>query len=270
MTVSEDDAPLLVVDDGRLRILTLNRPDRLNALTPDLHHRLRDAVRDAAENPSVGALAITGAGRAFCAGGDVKAARDQAAGATTPETVEERADVVRRHGQTVQWLQQMPKPTLAIVNGAAAGAGLALALACDLRLASTLAVFRVAYAGVALSGDLGISSSLRRLVGPARARELMFLDETIDAEKAAAFGLVNRLFDASNLGAAFDIARTLAAGPTLAFRYMKQNLDLAATASLDQVVEREAYNTARCVRSLDVKEATAAIRERRPPQFQGR
>ena len=260
--------PLLVATEGRLRILTLNRPDRLNALTPELHHLLRDAIEMASEDPAVGALALTGAGRAFCAGGDVRRSSDDAT--KRRESVEERADAVRQHARSVQLLSRMPKPTIALLNGAAAGSGLALALACDLRVAARDAVLRTAYANVALPGDLGISYFLARLTGPAKARELMFLDEKIPAEEALRLGLVNRIFDVAEFAEqALSIARKLADGPTVAFRYMKQSLSLAESGTLEAVIDREAYNTARCVRTEDVKEATAAFRDRRPPRYTG-
>ena len=266
----QGETPLLAVTEGRLRVLTLNRPDRLNALTPELHHLLRDAVSEAAEDPGIGALVLTGAGRAFCSGGDVTRGSETADSARTPQTVEERADSLRRHGLTATLLSRMPKPTIALLNGAAAGAGLALALACDLRIAARGAILRTAYARIALAGDLGISYFLTHLVGPARARELMFLNEKIDADAAERLGLVHRVVEPDQLGAVgLGIARTLAEGPSVAFRYMKQNLALAETGSLEQVLEREAYNSARCARTQDVKEATAAFREKRDPVFKG-
>ena len=128
-----EETPLLIDTQGRLRILTLNRPERMNALTPELHHQLREAVFDAAEDADIGAVLLTGAGRGFCAGGDIKAGSDRAR--KKRETVEERAESLRQHGQTTIALNQMPKITIALINGAAAGAGLTLALACDIRIA---------------------------------------------------------------------------------------------------------------------------------------
>jgi 2-(1,2-epoxy-1,2-dihydrophenyl)acetyl-CoA isomerase len=262
-----DTPPLIVSTQERLRILTLNRPDRLNAMNPDLHHRLQKAVADAAADPDVGAVLLTGAGRGFCSGGDVSSRdRDRSA-----ETIEQRADSIRTHGRTVKLLNEMPKPTIALINGAAAGSGLALALACDIRIGAASMVLRTAYARIGLSGDLGITYFLTRIVGPARARELLLLNDKIDADRALALGLVNKIIqddDLANGGIA--LALELAAGPPLAYRYMKQTLRLAETGTLDDVVEQEAYNTARLVRSHDVAEATAAFREKRKPVFSGR
>jgi 2-(1,2-epoxy-1,2-dihydrophenyl)acetyl-CoA isomerase len=264
------EAALLVNTEHRLRILTFNRPDRLNALTPELHKGLHEALADAAADVNVGAVLLKGAGRAFCSGGDVKRSAEQSAG-QTPETVEQRADNVIAHGASTVLLSHMPKPTIALINGVAAGSGLSLALACDLRFASADAVFRTAYAGVALSGDLGISHSLTRIVGSARACELMLLNEKIGAEEAFRIGLVHRIYDPSDFPAQpLQIAASLAQGPGVALRYIKQNLHVAESGSLEQVIEREAYNTARCVRTQDVKEAALAFREKRAPVFTGR
>jgi 2-(1,2-epoxy-1,2-dihydrophenyl)acetyl-CoA isomerase len=262
----DETASLLVEDQGRLRILTLNRPERLNALTPELHHLLQQAVLAAAQDTSVGAVALTGAGRAFCSGGDVK--RSAEAAERVRESQEARADALRRHGITTQTLARMPKPTIAIVNGVAAGAGMTLALACDLRVMATDATFRSAYARIALPGDLGISYFLTRLVGPARARELMFVDEAVSAERSLALGLASRLYGAPDEALLF--AQGLAEGPSIAFRHMKQNLALAENATLAEVIDREADASARCVRTHDVKEAATAFREKRRPKFEGR
>jgi 2-(1,2-epoxy-1,2-dihydrophenyl)acetyl-CoA isomerase len=263
----EQEALLIGTQDG-VRILTLNRPRRLNALTPELHQMLREALASAAADTSVGAVVLTGAGRAFCSGGDVSRGAEQA---KSPETVEERADLSRLAATSALLLNRMPKPTIALINGAAVGAGLSLALACDLRFASRDAVLRTAYARIALSGDLGISYFLTRLVGPARARELMFLNDKLSGEDALRIGLINRLFDSDEFqSTALEIVRSVAHGPGIALRYMKQNLLLAETASLEQVIEREAYNMARCVRTQDAKEASIAFREKRTPDFRRR
>jgi len=268
--MSGSETELLVRDEGRLRIITLNRPDRMNALTPDLHHLLQEAVVSAAQDTDVGAVALTGAGRAFCSGGDMRKSSDDTAKAVRPETVEERADLVMHHGRTSVTLHRMGKPTIALINGAAAGSGMALALACDLRIISAGAVMRTAYAGIGLSGDLGLSYFLNHLVGPAKAAEFLFLNEKLDAETCERVGLVNRIVAPDDFeNEALALARQVAAGPTVAFRCMKQNLHMAANAPLEHVIEREAYNTARCVRTQDVKEASTAFREKRPPLFKG-
>lgn len=271
--MNEDPSPSLLSERrGQVLVLTLNRPQRLNALTSELHARLREAVEQASHDRSVRALVLTGAGRAFCSGGDMNSDRGEIASVAPAERpgLEERADELRHHGETARLLNTMPKPTIAMLNGAAAGAGLALALACDLRVAAKDAVLRTAYANVALSGDLGISYFLTRLVGPARARELLFMADKIDAAEALRLGLVNRVEAPESLEeATFAIAKRLAEGPAVALRYMKRNVALAETATLAQILDAEAYAMARCGRTQDIKEAALAFREKRPPRFTG-
>jgi 2-(1,2-epoxy-1,2-dihydrophenyl)acetyl-CoA isomerase len=260
------DAPLAIERDGRVLILTLNRPDKLNALTPELHRLLHAAVIEAAHDSNVGAVVLTGAGRAFCSGGDMGGRKDSAAA----PTLEHRADELRHHGEAARLLHEMPKPTLAMINGAAAGAGLALALACDLRIAADQAVLTTSYVKVALSGDLGSSYFLTQLVGSARARQLMLLSEKIDAAEAHRIGLINRIAEAGMLRATtMQVARQLAQGPAVALRYIKRNLLCAETGSLSEVMDSEAFGMARCGRTQDVKEAAQAFREKRPPIFKG-
>lgn len=254
--------------EGRVLLLTLNRPERLNALTRDLHAQLAGALEDAAADLSVGAIVLTGAGRAFCAGGDLRQPAAANDGPASGAAMEDRADDLAHHARTAQLLHTMPKPTIAMLNGAAAGAGLALALACDLRIAAADAVLTTAYARVAMSGDLGTSWFLTRLVGSARARELMLLSEKIDAARAESIGLVTRVVPADELLAAtMAVAVQLANGPSVAQRYIKQNLNDAEAASLDDVIPVEAMRMARCGRTPEAKEAALAFREKRPARF---
>src|SRR5258705_44189 len=232
---NEDSCALLIERKGKVLVLTLNRPEQLNALTVELHARLHAAVEQAAQDRSIAALVLTGAGRAFCSGGDMNSRRGES-GAARPG-LEERADELRHHGDTARLLNTMPKPTIAMINGATAGAGLALALACDMRIAAGDAVLRTAYANVALSGDLGISYFLTRLAGPAKARELLFLSDKIDAVEAQRIGLVNRIEAPDALAeATLALAARLADGPGVALRYMKRNVALAETATLEQML----------------------------------
>lgn len=264
--MSDTTEPVLQVRrDGRLAILTLDRPDRLNALSPELHDQLNDAVAAAAEDDEVGAVVITGAGRAFCSGGDVGGARDE-----RPLSQERRIDRSIHHGEAVRLLHLMHKPTLALVNGAAAGAGLALALACDMRIAADNAVLTTAYARLALSGDYGVSYFLTRLAGPAVASELLFLSDRFDAAEALALGLVNRVLPADRLlEEGLAIGRRLADGPPVALRHMKRNILAAGTGSLVELIEREATSMIRCARTKDAREAFLARREKREPRFTG-
>jgi 2-(1,2-epoxy-1,2-dihydrophenyl)acetyl-CoA isomerase len=259
--------PLLRERDGGVLILTLNRPERLNAMTRELHRQLHEAVLESSRDVTIGALVLTGSGPAFCSGGDMG---DRKQSADAAPTLEQRAEELMQHAETARLLHGMPKPTLAMINGVAAGSGLALALACDLRIASRSAVLTSAYAKVALSGDLGVSYFLTRLVGAAKARELLFLSEKIAAPEAHRLGLVNRLAEDDSLrDSTLQLARQLSTGPSVAFRYMKRNLICAETRALDEVLESEAYGMARCGRTQDAKEAAMAFREKRPAVFKG-
>src|SRR5205814_969515 len=204
--------------DG-VAVLTLNRPDRLNALSSGIVDGLLEALPRLAEDAAVGAVVLTGAGRGFCAGGDVKAmAEGSEMGGVT---LEGRAQALRGRMEVSRWLHEMPKPTIAMVRGAAAGAGLSLALACDLRIAGDSARFGTAFARVGYSGDFGGSFFLTQLVGTAKARELYFTADLLDAPQALALGLVNRVIpDARLEEETLALATRLANGPRIALRYM--------------------------------------------------
>lgn len=266
--MSESERVLLSSAEGRVLVLTLNRPAKLNALTSELHDELLEAVTRAATDKSVGCVVVTGAGTAFCSGGDLGSA-PQGVELQRPAQ-EDRADTLLHHGETTRLLHCMPKPTIAMVNGVAAGAGLALALACDLRIMSRTAVLTTSYVRVGLCGDLGASYFLTQLVGPARARELLFMNRKLDAETALQWGLANRIEDPDGLSATtLGVASQLAEAPAVAIRYMKQNLLRAETQTLPEVLESEAFGMARCGRTQDAKEAALAFREKRPPKFTG-
>ncbi len=261
------EAPILLSErQDSLLILTMNRPERLNALSPELHEELDHALEAAARDPEVKAVVITGAGRAFCSGGDLGGSSRP-----RPKGLEGRADHAFHNALAARLAHDMPKPVIALMNGPTAGAGLALALACDLRFTIRDAVITTAFAPNGLSGDMGISYFIAKLAGPAKARELMWLSEKLNGEEALAAGLVNRVYaDAQTLmSEGLAIARRLASGPALAYRYMKQNLILAETENLEQVLRAEAFAMARSGGSEDVKEAAMARREKRPPVFKG-
>jgi 2-(1,2-epoxy-1,2-dihydrophenyl)acetyl-CoA isomerase len=266
--MSESEGVLLSSTEGRVLVLTLNRPEKLNALSKELHDALIEAVARASTDKSVGCVLLTGAGAAFCSGGDLGSSPQ---GVDPQRSIQEdRADSLLHHGETTRLLHSMPKPTIAMVNGVAAGAGLALALACDLRLMSRAAVLRTSYVNVGLCADLGMSYFLTHLLGPARAREMLFLNPKLDAETALQWGLANRIEDPAGLSAvALDVARQLAEAPAVAIRYMKQSLLRAETQTLPEVLESEAFGMARCGRTQDAKEAALAFREKRPPKFTG-
>src|SRR5881409_682379 len=205
---------LEVIKDG-VAVLTLNRPDRLNAMSGPMLDALLEALPRLAADPAVGVVVLTGAGRGFCAGGDVKAmAEGREFGGTT---MEEKAQALRSRMETSRLLHEMPKPTIAMVRGAAAGAGLSLALACDIRIASDNARFGTAFARVGYSGDFGGSYYLTQLVGTAKARELYYTAELVDAAQALALGIVNRVVpDARLEEETMTLARKIASGPRVA------------------------------------------------------
>ena len=253
------------LEDGVLT-LTLSRPEKLNALSSEMNAAALAALREAAQRDDVGAVVITGAGRAFCAGGDVS--RMATAGEST---YEQRVDELRR-GQELSWLlHNLPKPTLAAVNGHAMGAGLGIALSCDLRLASSTARFGTAYSRVGFGGDYGVTWQLTRLVGPAKAKELLFLADILDASEALRLGLVNRVVAAESFGeAALELAGRLARGPRVSYRWMKENINLAVTADFRTLLDREAMTHLRCGETEDHKEGVRAFLEKRDPVFRGR
>lgn len=270
-------ALLCSVQDG-VATITLNRPEARNALGEALTPALRNMIRRAGEDPEVGAVLITGAGNAFCAGGDVKsmnksggALRNDEAG-QAQNTIEERiADLQQRQRALTGALVGLRKPTVAALPGPAAGAGLSIALACDIRIAAESAFVSTAYARIGLSGDYGIAWLLTRAVGNARARELLFLPERIDAARCERIGLINTVVPDSELRqAAFDLAAKLASGPRVALRNIKQNLDDAITSDFLTALDCEAVRMVDSAQTNDHREAVRAFVEKRPPRFTDR
>jgi 2-(1,2-epoxy-1,2-dihydrophenyl)acetyl-CoA isomerase len=257
---------LETVEDG-IATLTLNRPERLNALSPEMTAGLKEALERYATDRAVGCVVITGAGRGWCAGGDVKTMESRG----RDQSVEDRAEGLRRSHQLPLLIRTMPKIVIAMINGPVAGAGLGVALACDLRIAGRSARFGTAFARIGYSGDYGGSWSLTRLVGTARARELYFTADIIDADKAAELGIVNRTVADDELRAeTMALARRIADGPQVALGYMKRNLHAAETEDFQTVLDLEAAHQARCAFTDDHKEAVAAFVEKRRPVFHGR
>lgn len=256
------------VKDGTA-VLTLNRPDRLNAMSRPMLDALLEALPRLAADPEVGVVVLTGAGRGFCAGGDVKAMAE--GNELGGQTMEEKARALRARMEASRWLHEMPKPTLAMMRGPAAGAGLSLAMACDLRIASDTARLGTAFARVGYSGDFGGSYFLTQLVGTAKARELYFTADLLDAPQALALGLVNRVVpDARLEEETMALAARLARGPRVAYFYMKRNMNAAESASLKDMLDLEAWHHTRTAMTEDHREAARAFVEKREPQFKGR
>jgi enoyl-CoA hydratase/carnithine racemase len=253
----------------RVALITLNRPEARNALSDRLTPALRRMIKQCADDPKVGALLITGAGNAFCAGGDVKGMGDNLSQAEVP--IDERvADLRVKQRNLTGALVAVRKPTIAALPGPAAGAGLALALACDIRIAAESAIMATGYARIGLTGDYGIAWLLTRLAGTSRARELMFLSERIDAHRCETLGLVNRVVPDTELrDTAFALAKSLAEGPSIALGRMKDNLDRALTSDILESMDQEAENMVQSARTTDHKQAVRAFIEKRKPVFSG-
>jgi 2-(1,2-epoxy-1,2-dihydrophenyl)acetyl-CoA isomerase len=257
---------LLETTEDGVAWLTLNRPDRLNAFSPEMLMALGKTLQRLGTDGEVGAIVITGAGRGFCAGGDVKTMANRA-----DQGFEARVEGLRRMHQLPLLLRTMTKIVIAMVNGPAVGAGLGLAMACDLRIAGRSARFGTGFAGVGYSGDFGGSWSLTRLVGTAKARELYFLGDIIDAAAAASIGLVSRVVEDEALDReTMALARRIADGPRVAYGYMKRNLFAAETEPFADVLEMEAVHQARTAMTEDHLEASIAFVEKRRPVFRGR
>ena len=259
------------LDEGVLT-LTLNRPDARNAMSRAMNEALSQQLAAAELDPEVKCLVLTGAGKGFCAGGDVKgmaAAGDGTVGAMTIDQAIHRQRVNQR--ATSGKLFKMPKPTIASLPGPAAGAGLAFALACDLRIMSSTAILTTAFARVGFSGDYGGTYFLTQLVGSAKARELYFLSDRVSADEALRLGLANWVCAPEELAAKTrEIALRLAKGPTVAYRYMKENLNRAMAGEVDDCLDLEATHHVHCGQTEDHREATKAFVEKREPVFKGR
>lgn len=262
---------LLCVIRDRVAVITLNRPDARNSLSDTLTPALRTMIRTCGENPEVGVLLVTGAGKAFCAGGNVKgmgAHRDKKKLEMSYE--DKVADLQERQRLLTGALASVRKPTIAALPGPAVGAGLAIAMACDIRIAAQSAFISTGYLRVALSGDYGMAWLLTRLVGTSRARELMFTSEKVDAARCEQIGLVNRVVPDETLqDEAFALAKSIAEGPTLALRYMKDNLDEALQFDFATARDHEAERLIRLTTTADHKEAVQAFIEKRKPVFRG-
>lgn len=266
------------LEDAVLTI-TLNRPQQLNALTWKMMRRLRDILEEASVDPAVRVVVLRGAGRGFCAGGDIR--NRECLDSDDPVSVrwsadpvwrslEMRTSYVLRLSASPLLLHTMPKPTIAMLRGPTAGAGLCLAAACDFRVASDTTVLTTAFVNAARSGDFGGSYLLQHLVGPAKARELYLLGDKIAADEALRIGLLSRVVADNILELeTLQLARRLARGPAAAYRYIKRNLHLAATMTLPQVIELETQNMMQCSQTEDARELAKATREGRSPEFRG-
>jgi 2-(1,2-epoxy-1,2-dihydrophenyl)acetyl-CoA isomerase len=258
---------LETIEDG-IATLTFNRPERMNALSTPIMEGLLHGLPRLAGDPAVKVVVLTGAGRAFCAGGDVKS---MAEGGGERRSAAEATAHLRSRMEVSRILHELPKPTIAMINGPAAGAGLALALACDLRIAGVSARLVTAFVRVGFSGDFGGSFFLTRLVGTAKARELYFTGRPVEADEALSLGLVNRVVPDEDLGAVtMELARSLAHGPSIALSLMKRNMNCAESSGLAELLDMEATHQVQSGRTQDHREAAKAFVEKRAPIFAGR
>lgn len=259
--------PLLIEDRAGVRTLTLNRPDAFNSLTVELKEELLAALEDAAADDSVRAVVLTGAGKAFCAGQDLKehmallAANDPAPLST----------VDKHYNPIVTAITGLPKPIIAAVNGMAAGAGASFAYACDLRITASTAKFLMAFANVGLTADSGAAWTLPRLIGYGRAMEMMLLAKPVDAEEALRIGMVTQVVAPEDvLSTAQALAETMAAGPTTAYAKIKEAMLASAGGSLAEGLAVEGRTQAEAGATSDHKEAVDAFVAKRKPDFTGK
>ena len=253
---------------GSVATLTLNRPDRLNALGDTLREDLYDAITKAAADDGIRVLIITGAGRGFCSGGDVKSMSERA---QAPEAQPASDRYAPMRDRVVLAMRDCPKPIIAAVNGPAAGAGMNLALACDMRIASTAAKFSQAFVKRGLPPDWGGTYFLPRIVGVAKACELIFTGESIDATKALELGIVNAVVaPEALLDEAHKLARRIADGPPVAIALAKRAIYRSEQVDLRGALEFETFAQNVCRETEDAKEGIKAFLEKRPPMFRGR
>jgi 2-(1,2-epoxy-1,2-dihydrophenyl)acetyl-CoA isomerase len=266
------DDLLADLTDGVLT-LTMNRPEARNAMSDAMTGALAQQLEKAELKSAVKVVVLTGAGKGFCAGGDVKgmaASGDGTVGDNTIDAAIHRQRLNQRG--TAGRLYSIPKPTIAALPGAAAGAGLSLALACDMRIMASSAMMTTAFAKVGFSGDYGGTFFMSQLVGTAKARELYFLSDRVNAEQALDLGLTNWVCEADELAAkANEIALRLASGPSVAYRYMKENFARAlSSGDVNDCLDLEATHHVHCGQTEDHKNATKAFVEKRDPVFVGR
>lgn len=261
--------------ERRVATITLNRPEHLNTMSAELLDGVTEALHMAASDDGVRAVIMTGNGRAFCAGGDLggmaKGAALEAGAPTTQQPDAARVSRLRQDVRTSQLLRQMPKATIAAINGPCAGAGLAWACAADLRYCAQSAVFNTAFMTAGLSGDFGGTWTLPRIVGPAKARELYLMAEKFDGQQAERIGLVARCVpDEMLMPEVRRVAERLAGFAPLTLAAIKANLNDSPEVGFAEMLDREAERHVRCALTEDAREAAAAFLEKRVPSFKGR
>jgi 2-(1,2-epoxy-1,2-dihydrophenyl)acetyl-CoA isomerase len=251
-----------------LLTITMNIPERRNALTTDIALLLLGAVQRANADPAVRCVLLQGAGGTFCVGGDVKSMVERS---TPAPTFEEKHSLMSRTMQITRTIHEMPRPVVAAVDGAAAGAGLSLALACDFRIVGETAKITTAFAKLAVSGDYGGIYYLTKMLGSAKARELILQSPVLTGREAHALGMMTRVVADADVGSvALEMAMSFAQGPTVALGYLKRNINNAERHSLEAYLDAEAVHQCRCLQTEDYREAANAFVQKRAPVFSGR
>ena len=266
-TIDTGTDDLLCRIEDRVGVVTMNRPEARNALTWDMKAALVDVVPKLGADPAVGCLLLTGAGGAFCAGGDTKGMAREG----KPPSPEDRKRILRWEHSLPEAIHRLEKPVVAALGGPAAGAGFAIALSCDIRVMAESAFVTTSYARLGLSGDYGCSWFLTHLVGTAKARELFFTGDRVDAATAERLGIANRVVpDAELEKESLALAKQIAAGPPVALRYMKDNLNRALVGTLPELLDIECERMVQGAQTEDYVEAVKAFQEKRAPEFKGR
>ncbi|WP_256837945.1 enoyl-CoA hydratase/isomerase family protein [Ornithinimicrobium faecis] len=272
MSQTDTTTPVLIERDGGVAVVRLNRPEAMNSLNTATKEALLAALREVAEDESVRAVVLTGTGRAFCVGQDINDLQAPTDADASAEGNAALSGTVRAHyNPTVQLLATMDKPVIAAVNGIAAGAGASFAFAADLRIVAASAGFNTAFTGIALSCDSGASYHLPRLIGAAKAKELLLLPRTVKADEALELGLATQVVADEDFEAHVrELAQTLAAGPTKAYGAVRRAVAFSATHELAESLEHEAELMASTGASADHKTAVAAFLAKEKPVFEGR
>ena len=263
---------LLASKENGVGILTMNRPEARNPMSGEMNAAMQEMLAQFEADTEIRCVVLTGAGKGFCAGGDVKGMAASGDGTVGTNTIDSAIHRQRVHQRATSGkLFKMPKPTLASLPGAAAGAGLSYALACDLRIMASNAILTTAFARVGFSGDYGGSYFMTQLIGSAKARELYYLSERVSAEEALNLGLTNWICEPEELEEkTMEIALRLANGPSVAYRYMKENLNRAMSGEVDDCLDLEATHHIHCGQTEDHRNATKAFVEKKEPVFKGK
>ena len=263
---------LIFEKEKGVAVLTMNRPEARNAMSGEMNEAMRNVLSEVELDPAIRCVVLTGAGKGFCAGGDVKGMASSGDGTVGDNTIDAAIHRQRVHQRaTAGKLFKMPKPTIAALPGAAAGAGLSYALACDLRVMASGAIMTTAFAKVGFSGDYGGSYFMTQLIGSAKARELYFLSDRVTADEALSLGLTNWVCEPDDLmDKTMEIANRLANGPSVAYRYMKENLNRAMNGEVDDCLDLEATHHIHCGQTEDHRNATKAFVEKKEPVFKGK